>query len=224
MPPSMFGGGGMPQLPQMPGANYTTGSSPGIPNPGNYSNPKGANEINRNMGIENTMSAAYKNQLAPIFAQLMQQYGMGAGNIFSQMANLGSPFYKQKQTEAFTQGNQQNQNAIAQATQQLRSEGYGSTPSGTNAAMIGGMQTAGAQSLAEQYLQQLFNNENLMLQGAGAEASLAGQFNPTQLLGGNSVGANVQAPSSFFQNFGQVAQGVDQLFNAGKGAMSGGAL
>lgn len=152
----------------------------------------------------------------------MQQYGGQAGDFFKNLMNLGSPYYQQKQLEGFQQGVQQNQNASAQAQEQLRAQGYGNTPSGANAAMIGGMNQAGSQSLAEQYLQNLFQNE--LMQGMGAQGitQLAGMFNPAQLLGGTSLGANVQAPSTFFQNMQSVLGGLGQFFGgASQGAQTG---
>jgi len=204
-------------------------------NPGGYSNPQGANEINRNMGLTNMMAGQMKNFLAPQFTQQMGQYGQQAGNTYGQVApffrnlmNLGSPYYQQKQLEGFQQGNQQNQNAAAMARQQLASQGYGATPSGANAAMLGGMQQQGAQNLAENYLQNLFQNENMQMQGAQglgtlgqSFAGLAGMFNPTQLLGGTGLGSNVQAPPSFFQNMNQTLQGIGSLFGGAGQGMSG---
>jgi len=131
------------------------------------------------------------------------------------LMNLGSPYYQQQQQAGFTQGVGQNQNAAAQAKQQLQSQGYGNTPSGANAAMIGGMAQQGSQNLAEQYLQNLFQNEAMQAQGASGISQLAGMFNPAQLLGGTSLGANVQAPSTFFQNFDQTAQGIAALLGGG---------
>jgi hypothetical protein len=197
----------MPLL-QPPSPNSGGFGGGGYGNPGGFSNPFGANEINRNVGVNNIISGQMKNQLAPQFAQLMQQYGGQAGNFFQQLMNLGSPYYKQKQMEGFQQGVNQNQNATAGAQQRLASQGYGNSPSGANAAMIGGMQMQGSQNLAEQYLQNLFQNEQM--QGAGAQglSQLAGIFNPAQMLSGSSVGANVQAPPSFFQNFQSMLSGL----------------
>jgi hypothetical protein len=177
-------------------------------NPGGYHNPKGPYEIQRNLGLENIKAAALKNQMAPQWAKLMGQYGQGAGNFFQQLMNFGSPFYRQKQQEAFTQGTQQNQNAAAMAQQRLRSQGYGATPSGANAAMIGGMEQQGAQNLSEQYLQNLFQNEQM--QGAGAEglSSLASLFNPNSLLTGTSAGTELTPHSTFFQNFKDTMAGI----------------
>jgi hypothetical protein len=183
-------------------------SQPPNTNPGGYGNPTGANEINRNVGLTNIQAGQMKNQLAPAFAQLMQQYGGQAGNFFTNLMNLGSPYYQQQQQAGFTQGVQQNQNAGAQAKQQLQSQGYGYGPSGANAAMIGGMAQQGSQNLAEQYLQNLFQNEQM--QGAGAQglAGLAQTFNPTQLLGGTAAGANIQPSSNFFQDFNSIASSL----------------
>ena len=177
-------------------------------NPGGYSNPRGPNEINRNLGLENISAAGQKNLLAPFFAQLMQQYGGQAGDFFKNLTNLGSPYYQQKQQEAFTQGNKANQDAAAMARQQQQAQGYGSTPSGAGAAMIGGMNQAGGQSLAEQYLQNLFQNEQMQMAGAQGLSGLAQLFNPNQLLSGTSVGANIQAQPSFFQNFATMMNAI----------------
>lgn len=201
---------------QGPGGSNMSVLGSGAGNPGGFSNPKGPHEINRNMGLENILSAQIKNQMAPQWAQLMNQYGQGAGDFFKQLMNFGSPFYKQKQQEAFTQGVGQNQNAQAMAQQQLRSQGYGSTPSGANAAMIGGMQQQGAQNLSEQYLQNLFQNEQMQLAGGQGLTSLAQLFNPNQLLSGTSVGANIQPNSTFFQNFMDTTQGIKNLAQAGQ--------
>ena len=88
--------------------------------------------------------------------------------------------------------------------------------------MFGGMAQQGSQNLAEQYLQNLFQNENLQMQGAQglgtlgqSFAGLAGMFNPTQLLGGTSVGAQFGPPPSFFQNFASVLGALGQ---GGQGA------
>lgn len=191
-----------------PGQN--AGRQVGWGNPGGFGNPLGPNEINRNLGLTNVLAGQMKNALAPQYAQLMGQYGGQAGDFFSQLMNFGSPFYRQKQTEAFQQGTQQNQNAMQQAVQQLAARGMGSTPSGTTAAMIGGMQQQGAQNLAEQYLQNLFQNEQMQMQGGQGLASLAQLFNPNQLLSGTSVGANIQPQSTFFQNLQSVLGGIGQ--------------
>ncbi len=162
--------------------------------------PRGRRSV-VNAVLNNIIAGQMKNQLAPQFAQLMQQYGGQAGDFFKQLMNLGSPYYQQKQQEGFTQGVQQNQNAAGMAKQQLGAQGYGNTPSGANAAMIGGMQQAGSQSLAENYLQNLFQNEQMQAQGAAGLGQMAQLFNPTQLLGGTSLGSPVQSGPSFFNNF-----------------------
>src|SRR5262249_17442159 len=141
-------------------------------NPGGYSNPRGPYEIQRNVALNNIVAGQLKNQLAPQFAQLMGQYGKNAGDYFKQLTDLGSPYYRQHQAEAFTQGNKANQDASALAQQQLAARGFGNTPSGANAAMIGGMAMQGSQNLAEQYLQNLFNNEQMQFAGAQGQQGL----------------------------------------------------
>jgi hypothetical protein len=208
--------------PTMPGLTPLTfpETSRGF-DPGNFANPKGSKELQQNMGITNILAAQQKNQLAPQFAKLMSQYGGDAGAFFKQLMDLGSPYYKQKQTEAATQGVARNEEARRASTEQVRAEGYGSTPSGASAAMIGGEAVAGAQSLAEQYLQNLFQNEQTQFAGAQGEQALAQLFNPTQLLGGTATGMSQSTTSpSFFQDLNQTLSGVGSLFGA-KGIPTG---
>lgn len=189
------------------------GGSPS--NPGNLGDFGSTGSLNKNLMLDNVVAGNLKNQLAPQFADLMGKYGGDAAAYFKQLMDLGSPYYKQRQQEAFTQGNQRNQDAQGQASEQLDAAGYGSGPSGAKAAMIGGMQTQGAQSLAEQYLQNLFQNENLQAQGASGMASMASLFNPTQLLEGTSLGTVPAPGQSGIQNFKDIAQGIGSVFSVG---------
>lgn len=171
-------------------------STPNI-NPGNLANPtSNIKDITRNTGLTNLETGAFRNQLIPMFAQMMSQFGGQAGDFLKQLMDKGSPFYQQHQREGFEQGVQQNQNAAGQARQQLSSAGYGATPSGSTAAMIGGMNQQGSQNLSEQYLQNLFQNENLMLQGSQGLTQLAGLFNPSSLFGNVSNPGTTQGPSA----------------------------
>jgi hypothetical protein len=195
-------------------------------NPGGYGNPRGGREIQRNAAFNNIIAGQYKNQLAPQWEALFKSGGSDAMNFFRQLMNQGSPYYQQKQAEAFRQGVGQNQNAMADAQQRLQQQGYGSTPSGANAAMIGGMESAGANNLAEQYLQNLFQNEQMQMAGAQGVGQTAQMFNPTQMLGGTSIGSDINIPSSFAQNFASIGQGIGGMFggasNAVKKVMGGG--
>lgn len=206
----LFGGGNNSPNPQ------SSPMSAGGPwgNPGGYQNPWGANEIQRNSALNNIIAGQYKNQLAPQWEQMFQQGGQNAMNFYNQLMNQGSPYYQQKQQQAFTQGVGENQNAQAQAMQQLRSQGYGGTPSGATAAMIGGMEQQGSQNLAEQYLQNLFQNEQMQLQGAQGLQQTSAQFNPSQLLSGTSIGGNVNIPSNFFQNMANMGTAVQGMMPA----------
>lgn len=166
-------------------------------NPGNLANPtSNIKDITRNTGLVNLATGQLRNDLIPQFAQLMGKYGMSAGDFFKMLMDKGSPFYQQKQREGFEQGVQQNQNAAGQARQQLSSAGYGATPSGANVAAIAGMNQAGAKSLAEQYLENLFQNENLMVQGAQGETQVASMFNPSSLFGNVSTPGSTQGPAA----------------------------
>jgi hypothetical protein len=156
-------------------------------NPGGLANPtSNIKDIQRNTGLENLTTGDFRNQLIQQFAKLFGQYGTNAGDFFKMLMDKGSPFYQQRQAEAFTAGNKSNQDAAAQARQQAEAAGTGFTPSGTNVAMIGGMNTAGSQNLAEQFLQNLFQNENLMVTGAQGEAQVANMFNPSAMTGQNT--------------------------------------
>jgi hypothetical protein len=196
------------------GEHGSFGGGPGA-NPGNLGDFGSTGSLNKNLMLDNVVAGQFKNQLAPQFASLMGQYGGQAADYYKNLMNLGSPYYKQKQQEAFTQGNQQNQNALGQAQDQLNASGYGSAPSGARAAMVGGMNQQGAQSLAEQYLQNLFQNENLQAQGASGMASMASMFNPTQLLGGTSLGTTPAAGASGFQNFQSIGAGIGGILGSG---------
>lgn len=181
-------------------------------NPGNLDNPfTNIKDITRNTGLTNLQTGALRNQLIPQLAQLMGKYGIAAGDFFKQLMDKGSPFYQQRQREGFEQGVQQNQNAAGQARQQMASAGYGATPSGATAAMIGGMNQAGSQSLAEQYLQNLFQNENLMVQGAQGERDIAAMFNPASMFGNVSTPGSTQGPSAA----DQTAAIIGSIFGGG---------
>jgi hypothetical protein len=226
---NMFQGTNPIQIPGMPGPGSQGISSPGqnsgqptsYGNPGGFGNPLGNTEIGRNAGLNNIIAGQMKNYLAPQFAQLMGQYGNQAGNFFQNLTNLGSPYYQQKQTEGFQQGVNQNQNAMSGALQGLNASGYGYGPSGARAAMIGGMQQQGSQNLAEQYLQNLFQNEQMQMAGAQGLQGMASMFNPSQMLGGTSVGTYSTQPSTFAQNFNQIASGIGDLMGGGGGLASG---
>lgn len=167
-------------------------------NPGGYSNPQGANEVQRNQGIANIEQTQLQNQLIPQFAQQLFGLTQGPSQFFNQLMNLGSPYYQQQQYSSFNQGNQQANNAAAQARQQLQAQGLGYTPSGAEAAMMGGMGQQAAGNLSMQFLQNLFNNEQMQLAGAQGQAGLAQMFEPGSLLG--TTATNISQPSTFFQN------------------------
>jgi hypothetical protein len=59
----------------------------GLGNPGNFGNPRGPRESSRNQGLENILASQMKLQLAPQFARYFGQYGKGAGDFFSMLAD-----------------------------------------------------------------------------------------------------------------------------------------
>jgi hypothetical protein len=146
-------------------------------------------------------------------------FGAGgqAGNLFQNYMNLGSPYYQQAQRSVWEQGTQQANNAAALARQQLSSQGYGYTPSGAEAAMIGGMGTGTAGSLAQNYLQQLFNNQQLQMNAGQSMSQLASLFNPAQFTG--QPVSFVNDPNSLAANLGAVGSLMGGMF--GQYGMSG---
>lgn len=218
--PSLFGNPANP-APSTSGSPFSATNAQ-VPNgnPGNLANPNSnLKDITRNAGFENVQEGQERNNLIPQFAQLMQQFAGPAGDYFKNLMNLGSPYYQQQQAASFNNGVNQNQNAASQARQQLQAQGYGATPSGATAAMIGGMNMQGSQNLAQSYLQNLFQNENLQSQGASGLASLAGLFNPSSLFGENTVSGSTQGPTATGQ-LQQLMSGFGSLFGSSGGGDS----
>lgn len=187
---------------------------------GNNLNPygfgvRGGGNLTANLAENNLQTGIQRNALIPQYAQQMFGMGGNAAQFFHTLMNLGSPYYQQAQRSVFEQGNQQNQNAAAQARQQLGAAGYGYTPSGAMAGMFGGMAQGGAQSLAQNYLQQLFNNQQLQAQGAQGLAGLAQLFNPAQLTGQQTNPAIQQPTNTLAQDLGAVGQLAGSIFGGG---------
>jgi hypothetical protein len=185
-------------------------------NPGNLANPQtNIKDIQRNAGNLNNQQGQMFNSMIPGWANMMQSAGGNAGNFFNTLMNLGSPYYQQQQAANFTQGVQQGNNASALARQQQAAQGTGYTPSGANAAMIGGMGQAQAQNLNLSFLQNLFNNEQMQLAGASGLGNIAQMFNPTQLRGTVANPGSTQGP-----DYGLAA--MNDLFSGAKSASTGG--
>src|SRR6516225_2113632 len=159
----------------------TLGNPAGLANPG--TNQKDAW---RNQSYLNTLMQQQKMGIGNQFNQQMTALAQPAAGYFNQLTNLGSPYYQQQQRSSFESGVQQNQNAAAQARQQLAASGYGYTPSGTTAATIGDMAQQGSQNLEQAFLQNLFQNEQMQLAGAQGLGQLAALFNPAPLMGYSS--------------------------------------
>src|SRR5262249_1350452 len=200
----------LPQAPTVTGPPVGT-----CGNPANLENPGSNQKDNmRNEGLVNVELGQLREQLAPIWANLMTGYAAPAASFFDTLLNLGSPYYQQKQAALFDQGVRQNQKAAALAQQRLASKGYGYTPRGANAAMIGAMNSAGGANLVQNFLQSLFQNEQTQLAGAQGLAGLAGMFNPSGLFGNVDVTGSTQGPTvADFMNAG--ANIFKSLFPAG---------
>ena len=123
---------------------------------------------------------------------LIPQYASGFSKIlgtlspfYQQWMQQGSPYYQQQQRSSFENTARQFANAAAMAHQQQRSQGLPFAPTGAMAGMLGGQAAAGTQSLSTNYLQNLFNNAQLMQQAAGGLGGIMGQTNPSTLFQGN---------------------------------------
>jgi hypothetical protein len=183
-----------------------SGSKGTIGNPAGLQNP-GTNEKDawRNQAYLNTVMQQQKMGIGNQFNQQMTALAQPAAGYFNQLMNLGSPYYQQQQRASFTQGVQQQQNAAAQARQQLSASGYGYTPSGTSAATIGEMAQQGAQNQEQMFLQNLFQNEQLQMAGAQGLGQLAALFNPAPLLGYSSPQSTQgQTPAQDIQAIGSL--------------------
>ncbi len=159
-----------------------TGNPGGLPNP--WSNAKDAI---RNLMGTNVVLGQQRSQLIPQFANAMFGAAGPASQYFGTLMNLGAPYYQQQQRASFENAVNQYQNAAAQARQQALATGQGYGPSGANVGMMGGLAAAQGQNLTQQYLQNLFQNEALQMQGAQGLSGMASMFNPAQLMGQVSV-------------------------------------
>jgi hypothetical protein len=166
----------------------------------------GGGALGSNLAQTNLLTGEQRNNLISPFSQ--QMFGMAnqAGGYYNQLMNLGSPYYQQQQAANFTQGVQQGNNAAALARQQQQAQGTGYTPSGANAAMIGGMGQAQAGNLNMSFLQNLFNNEQMQMQGAAGLGQLASLFNPDTLATGQVSPSINQAQNTTAQTLGAVGQ------------------
>ncbi len=190
-------------------------------NPLGFSNPQGALEGERNLNAQNLAGKAYSQRLAPMFAKSMFGAAGPAENFYGNLMNLGSPYYQQHQTASFGNALNDYSNAYAQASNQLRGQGLGYGPTGANVAMLGGMGQGFAQDAASQYLQNLFQNENLQMQGAQGLGQMASLFQPAPLLGGMPV-SQLGTNPSWTSQFAQFAGGLGSLFGGGaQGAQAG---
>jgi hypothetical protein len=217
------GSGQGPQPTQGGGLSPTTGGG-ALGNPGNFGNPDSMKALQGNQAVNSILSGQYRNQLAQDTALPYLQQGQQAANIFGQFANSGSPYYQQQQQASFTQGTQQAQNAAAQSRQQLGAQGYGSTPSGATAGMLGGEAQAAAGNLSMQFLQNLFNNEQLQLAGAQGLQQTASMFNPAQFLGAGTAPVNYQTTAQGLSSILGSLSGAGFSDSSASGASSGGTI
>jgi hypothetical protein len=172
--------------------------------------PRSDKNLRKEAGRTNIVSGRLRNLFGPEFAKLMMGYGGDAGSFYKQLTDLGSPFYERKQQKTAEQGAKAGQDEAGLARQRLTASGAGYGPSGAGAAMFGGMGQAQAGNQEEAFLNNLFQNELLQLQGAQGQAQLASLFNPTGMLGGN-VEQISRGPSAA-QNFATTLGALSGLF------------
>lgn len=217
MPPSTSGAPSVPGAPSLFGT--PTGPVTGPPqgawgNPSGVSDPWQAKNIAKNTNLENIQTGQMRNQLIPLFSNLMLKYGGDAAGFFKTLMDLGSPYYKEQQRASFEEGTRQAQNTAAGSKDRLNAAGYGAAPSGLEAATIGEEATGESQNLSQMFLQNLFQNENLQMQAAQAMEQMASLFNPASLFG--STPFNQVPGQGVIQNLQGVGDFVSSLFGGSK--------
>src|SRR5581483_4873871 len=93
----------------------------------------------------------YIRDVTPLAEQLQQ--------LLLDRMNLGSPYYQERQRQAFEQVARDYDQAAGQLAAQLATQGLAG--GGSAAAAVAGLQQARSQSLAQAFLENLFQNENL---------------------------------------------------------------
>lgn len=130
--------------------------------------------------------------------------------------NLGSPYYQQHQTEAFTSDAQKFNDMAGQLTGMLSRGGYGSSPTGLATAAMGDFSRGAGQTMSEDYLQNLFQNENTQLTAAGMFPQVPG-LRATQGQGESAVGGQVIGQGLAQGQLGNVESQAGQLALGGQG-------
>lgn len=143
--------------------------------------PEGTNQAISNYATQEQL----RNNLIPQYASGFSKILGTLSPFYQQWMQQGSPYYQQQQRSSFENTARQLANATAMAHQQQRSQGLPFAPTGGMAGLLGGQAAAGAQSLSTNYLQNLFNNAQLMQQAAGGLSGTLSQTNPASLFQGN---------------------------------------
>lgn len=206
----------------------TSGPTPPPPDMPTNTNPfgfgsRGGGNLGANLAETNLQTGQAKNALIPYFTKLFSGATGPVADFYKQLMNLGSPFYQRKQQQTFEQGTKAGQDAAARSRQQLTASGAGYTPSGAGAAMFGGEAQAEAGNQEEAFLNNLFQNEQLQLMGAGGLSSLASLFNPATLAT-SQITPSIQQPTNTGAEWlGAAGQAMGGLFGAGgaKGVSNG---
>lgn len=193
-PPGTVPGSPTPTSTAIPPPNVGTAGAPGTTDPYGQGS-RGGGDLGFNLAQTNLQTGLAKNALIPYFTKLFGSSSGPALDFFKQLTQLGSPFYQRKQQQTFEQGTKAAQDAAAQSRQRLQASGAGYTPSGAGAAMFGGEAQAEAGNQEEAFLNNLFQNEQLQLAGAGGLSSLASLFNPATLAT-SQISPQIQQPTN----------------------------
>ena len=220
--PNSFLSGGPVQQPSI-GPTFGAASNA----PGGANNPfgqgvRGNGDLTQNLAQSNLITGDWRNALIPYFQQMQAGQVGPAQQYFQQLMNLGSPYYQQQQRATWEQGVGQANNAAAQARQQINQAGYGYAPSGLQAASIGQQATGTAQNLSQQFLQNLFQNEQMQAAGAQGLTGLAQLFNPAALTAQGTNPSIQQPTNTFAQDVGAIGQLMGGLFGSSGAPIPGG--
>lgn len=127
-----------------------------------------------------------------------------AESFYTPYTKQGSPFLSNIQAQGAGQTAQQFGNAAGQLRESMQTSGMGYGPSGTTGAALGQLGQQAAQGSAQNYLQNLLNNEQLKFQAQQGITNAANgpQLTPNSTIVPNQTGSSVNA---FGQAVGNLA-------------------
>ncbi len=122
-------------------------------------------------------------EFAKRYEQQFQQRAGQLDTFFDPYLLEGSPFLGRIQRAGAERIAREFDQAGARLSQRLAQSGFGTAPSGLQAAALGDLGRARAASAAETYLSNLLANEQLKFSAAGAKQGIMPLFSPAQFLG-----------------------------------------